>query len=158
MNILNTKPVVVFSLAEIPLFHVLNAKITFGNINAAESSIRGIHTPGNGPLPVVGETVTDDTAVNTADEATVSIGSEDGTSTKCCIDASCFEIPIGYREIKVGEHMGRLYIYNAVHILAVPNMYSTIIYYYLIHDILLEDEHWAWFLVVYLGYSYKFLY
>lgn len=54
---------------EIPLFHVLNARITFGNINAVDESVPGVHT------------------------------SRDQGVVTCSIDNGCFEAPSGYARL-----------------------------------------------------------
>ncbi|KAK3606459.1 hypothetical protein CHS0354_041405 [Potamilus streckersoni] len=59
---------------EIPLFHVLNAKITFGNIFAMDQPMEGVH-------PIKGADV-----------------------NACVIDDPCFEAPPGYRVLGDGHH------------------------------------------------------
>ncbi|XP_054155484.1 ankyrin repeat domain-containing protein 13D-like [Oppia nitens] len=58
---------------EIPLFHVLNARITFGNIFSLDESVRGV-------TPI-----------------------KDETACACVVDESCFDAPIGYRKIGSDE-------------------------------------------------------
>ncbi len=59
----------VFIFSEIPLFHVLNARITFGNIFAME---------------------------NPADGVTLL---KDNGQTNCCVDERCFDVPTTYSVI-----------------------------------------------------------
>lgn len=59
---------------EIPLFHVLNARITFGNINALDQPVDGI-------------TVIDDNGVQS-----------------CVVDETCFDPPQGYNRLGDGHH------------------------------------------------------
>ena len=59
---------VVFFLLEIPLFHVLNARITFGNIFAGDAEVTGVRQIR---------------------------GTEEDTRI-CVVDDACFEIPTGY--------------------------------------------------------------
>lgn len=54
---------------EIPLFHVLNARITFGNINGCDTPVEGVTTI------------------------------EDAGKVTVCVDESCFEPPAGYRRL-----------------------------------------------------------
>lgn len=54
---------------EIPLFHVLNARITFGNINALDQPVDGI-------------TVIDDNGLQS-----------------CVVDETCFDPPRGYNRL-----------------------------------------------------------
>ena len=56
-------------VAEIPLFHVLNARITFGNVCASEKEIGGV----------------------------VCIKEDD--QMYCTVDETCFEAPLGYNRI-----------------------------------------------------------
>ena len=57
---------IVFCILEIPLFHVLNARITFGNINTCEQEVPGVTKIENGPKP------------------------------QCSVDDSCFDPPASY--------------------------------------------------------------
>ncbi|XP_069136518.1 ankyrin repeat domain-containing protein 13D-like [Argopecten irradians] len=66
---------------EIPLFHVLNARITFGNISGMDQSVEGVTPLRNG----------------------------DEVNCKCVVDETCFNPPNGY--VRLGEsggHPGRL--------------------------------------------------
>ncbi|KAJ8312912.1 hypothetical protein KUTeg_010285 [Tegillarca granosa] len=60
---------------EIPLFHVLNARITFGNIFATEQ-------PMNGVISVV-----------------------DGETMSCSVDDSCFDPPPGYGRLAIADSL-----------------------------------------------------
>ncbi|GFO07626.1 ankyrin repeat domain-containing protein 13b [Plakobranchus ocellatus] len=63
---------------EIPLFHVLNARITFGNIQASEADARYV------------------TTLKAGEEVT------------CCIDEECFAVPAGYGRLGGEGHHERL--------------------------------------------------
>ncbi|XP_048582548.1 ankyrin repeat domain-containing protein 13D [Nematostella vectensis] len=74
---------------EIPLFHVLNAKITFANINALESDVTGVNVARE---PIMSEQPEEGVA-----------SSQNPLTAKCKIEEMCFEVPTGYRQVKVGE-------------------------------------------------------
>ncbi|EDO48129.1 predicted protein, partial [Nematostella vectensis] len=74
---------------EIPLFHVLNAKITFANINALESDVTGVNVARE---PIMSEQPEEGVA-----------SSHNPLTAKCKIEEMCFEVPTGYRQVKVGE-------------------------------------------------------
>jgi len=54
-------------VTEIPLFHVLNARITFGNISGEDDAIQGVH-----------------------------IQNGDDSNCTCVVDEHCFDPPQGY--------------------------------------------------------------
>jgi septin 4 len=60
-----------FSIAEIPLFHVLNARITFGNIFSLDEAVTGV-------TPI-----------------------RDENTCACVVDDSCFEPPPNYHKIGI---------------------------------------------------------
>ncbi|XP_061461018.1 ankyrin repeat domain-containing protein 13B isoform X2 [Rhineura floridana] len=78
---------------EIPIFHILNARITFGNLNGCDEpvvSIRGAGSPGsNAPSPG-------------SDRSSISSSSSLGSCRCCEMDPSLFEVPRGYSV--VGSH------------------------------------------------------
>ena len=58
-----------YTLSEIPLFHVLNARITFGNINGCDSAVEGVTTI------------------------------EEAGKVTACIEETSFDSPPGYRRL-----------------------------------------------------------
>ena len=90
-----------FTFTEIPLFHVLNARVTFGNLNGTE----------NCPEKVV--------TIETTDEAGPSEETE-GTDlhkkVKCLIDKSVFMIPSDYRDLGAysfdRQMQGKQFVFN----------------------------------------------
>ncbi|XP_066931901.1 ankyrin repeat domain-containing protein 13B-like [Clytia hemisphaerica] len=88
---------------EIPLFHVLNARITFGNINGVEKCPDGV---------IVLE---EDAALRPVTERVVSETPDQGSSTpsptppktRCIIDKSIFEVHHKYRDLGTDVNMYR---------------------------------------------------
>ena len=77
---------------EIPLFHVLNARITFGNLNGTESCPNGVIT------------LNEDEAGNlSAPDPDEEAGSTERVHSKvrCLIDKFIFDLPLGYKELGV---------------------------------------------------------
>ncbi|XP_069082356.1 ankyrin repeat domain-containing protein 13B isoform X3 [Pleurodeles waltl] len=76
---------------EIPIFHILNARITFGNLNGCEERVGSVRqSPGSeAPSP-------------SSDSSSVSSSSSMTSCRGCEIDASLFEAPRGYSV--VGNH------------------------------------------------------
>ena len=87
---------------EIPLFHVLNAKVTFGNINAGHSAVSGVQRV-NGFQSKEGS----------GDDDTAGCDQEsyNDQTVRCAIDTSCFDAPAGYRLVRTDEP-ARKYLYN----------------------------------------------
>ncbi|XP_020659137.3 ankyrin repeat domain-containing protein 13B [Pogona vitticeps] len=78
---------------EIPIFHILNARITFGNLNGCDEavvSLRGTGSPGS-DAPSPG-----------SDRSSISSSSSLGLCRCCEMDPSLFEAPRGYSV--VGSH------------------------------------------------------
>ncbi|XP_053131026.1 ankyrin repeat domain-containing protein 13B isoform X2 [Hemicordylus capensis] len=78
---------------EIPIFHILNARITFGNLNGCDEavvSIRGTGSPGS-DVPSPG-----------SDRSSISSSSSLGSCRCCEMDPALFEAPRGYSV--VGSH------------------------------------------------------
>ncbi|XP_070573384.1 ankyrin repeat domain-containing protein 13D-like [Ptychodera flava] len=71
---------------EIPLFHILNARITFGNLNASNESVVGVISLHENGSESNGETTS---------EATL-------PRILCAVDASCFEPPASYDRLGDG--------------------------------------------------------
>ncbi|XP_069471365.1 ankyrin repeat domain-containing protein 13B isoform X2 [Ambystoma mexicanum] len=76
---------------EIPIFHILNARITFGNLNGCEERVSSVrHSPGSeAPSP-------------SSDSSSVSSSSSMTSCRGCEVDQSLFEAPRGYS--MVGSH------------------------------------------------------
>lgn len=97
-----TKPnvccTVLFHL-EIPLFHVLNAKVTFGNIGGGESPVSGVHA------------IKADIQEIDEDNETSAVQDESAASAdiaaRCVIETTCFEAPAGYREVNLDQPVGK---------------------------------------------------
>ncbi|XP_068747563.1 ankyrin repeat domain-containing protein 13D-like isoform X3 [Montipora capricornis] len=79
---------------EIPLFHVLNAKVTFGNIGGTESSVNGVHAVKADiqELDEEGEVAQQEADLLSLDQ-----------SAHCVIETTCFEAPAGYREVNLDQ-------------------------------------------------------
>ena len=89
---------------EIPLFHVLNAKVTFGNIGGTESSVIGVHAVKADiqELDEEGEVAEQEADLLSLDQ-----------SAHCVIETTCFEAPAGYREVNLDQPVGEyMYIIN----------------------------------------------
>lgn len=67
-------------IAEIPLFHILNARITFGNIFGLDQEV-----------PHVGRL-------------------EEGSRLTCLVDDVCFEAPLGYTVLGNVDLNGRIFL------------------------------------------------
>lgn len=90
--------VLLFS-SEIPLFHVLNAKVTFGNIGGGESPVAGVHAI----KPDIREIDEDsETPAEPEDEPSTAAG----IAARCVIESTCFEAPAGYREVNLDQPVG----------------------------------------------------
>ena len=85
---------------EIPLFHVLNAKVTFGNIGGAESPIVGVHAI----KPDIKEL--DEDSETPAEQDEEPSGAAAGMAARCVIESSCFDSPAGYREVNLDQPVG----------------------------------------------------
>ncbi|XP_031561945.1 ankyrin repeat domain-containing protein 13D-like [Actinia tenebrosa] len=79
---------------EIPLFHVLNAKITFGNIDSRDKTVTGVHCLYVPP----------DAASNEGGKEEEGETASRPVIQSCTIDSQCFEAPSGYRLLRAGEH------------------------------------------------------
>lgn len=92
-------------IPEIPLFHILNACITFGNLYAKQEPVEGVTNvvvqdlSNPDPLPVAEAQEVDPDRDVDATEAPMMV---------CSVDPSVFEVPEGYglyqsREVRYGE-------------------------------------------------------
>lgn len=72
-------------LLEIPVFHFLNARITFGNINATVASVSGVHSQ------------------VTSEPGSEEGSSDDDTRVKCSIDVERFSPPSDYVDMSKAE-------------------------------------------------------
>lgn len=86
---------------EIPLFHVLNAKVTFGNIGGSESPVAGVHAikADIQELDEDGET--------SAEQDQLLSGASSDIAARCVIETTCFEAPAGYREVNLDQPVGK---------------------------------------------------
>ena len=84
---------------EIPLFHVLNARVTFGNLNGTESCPNGLIT--------LNEDEAGNLSAPDPDEA-----EKVHKKVRCLIDKFIFKIPQGYKELGVEayERQGKGYV------------------------------------------------
>ncbi|XP_009078520.1 PREDICTED: ankyrin repeat domain-containing protein 13B, partial [Acanthisitta chloris] len=83
------------SPAEIPIFHILNARITFGNLNGCDEPVSSLrHSPSSeAPSP-------------SSDSSSVSSSSSLTSCRACEMDPALFEVPRGYSV--VGTHQDAL--------------------------------------------------
>ncbi|NXE09711.1 AN13B protein, partial [Lophotis ruficrista] len=81
--------------AEIPIFHILNARITFGNLNGCDEPVSSLrHSPSSeAPSP-------------SSDSSSVSSSSSLTSCRACEMDPALFEVPRGYSV--VGTHQDAL--------------------------------------------------
>lgn len=86
---------------EIPLFHVLNACVTFGNVFALDSPVPNVSHITEEPIDGSG---TADTATASA---TNNITTASGERLSCIIDDCCFDIPPSYAN-KGADHRRQL--------------------------------------------------
>ena len=82
-----------FFHSEIPLFHVLNARITFGNLNGTETCPNGLIT--------LNEDETGNLSAPDPDEADTENAEKVHSKVRCLIDKFIFDIPPGYKELGV---------------------------------------------------------
>lgn len=75
----------VSSWSEIPIFHVLNARITFGNLNGCDE-----------PVPLVRGSPSSETPSPGSDSSSVSSSSSTTSCRSCEISPTLFEAPRGY--------------------------------------------------------------
>ena len=85
---------------EIPLFHVLNAKVTFGNIGGGESPVSGVHAI----KADIQEIDQDSEASAEQDEGLLAASSD--LAARCVIETTCFDAPAGYREVNLDQPVG----------------------------------------------------
>ncbi|XP_035168541.1 ankyrin repeat domain-containing protein 13B-like, partial [Oxyura jamaicensis] len=80
---------------EIPIFHILNARITFGNLNGCDEPVSSLrHSPSSeAPSP-------------SSDSSSVSSSSSLASCRACEMDPALFEVPRGYSV--VGTHQDAL--------------------------------------------------
>lgn len=87
---------------EIPLFHVLNAKVTFGNIGGGESPVSGVHAI-KADIQEIGEDIA---AAAEQDEALLAASTD--IAARCVIETMCFDTPAGYREVNLDQPVAPL--------------------------------------------------
>ena len=80
------------------MFHVLNAKITFGNIGGGESSIDGVHAIRADIHEV------EEVSQNSAEQEEEPL--VPGLAARCVIETTCFDAPAGYREVNLDQPVG----------------------------------------------------
>lgn len=82
------------------MFHVLNAKITFGNIGGGECAVEGVHAI-RADMQETGE-----------DGLNSTEGEEDplvpGLAARCVIESTCFDAPADYREVNLDQPVAPL--------------------------------------------------
>lgn len=89
---------------EIPLFHVINACITFGNLYAKKEAVTGVTNE-------VIESLSEEPPPAPGDDP---LDGEEGASLKplppatiCCVDPHVFDLPAGYSRYRAGESQVR---------------------------------------------------
>lgn len=85
---------------EIPLFHVLNAKVTFGNIGGGELPVSGVHAI----KADIQEIDQGSEASAEQDEGLLAASSD--LAARCVIETTCFDAPAGYREVNLDQPVG----------------------------------------------------
>ncbi|MGH0188771.1 UNVERIFIED_CONTAM: hypothetical protein FKN15_031338 [Acipenser sinensis] len=80
---------------EIPIYHILNARITFGNLNGCDEPVSSVRSSPSGEAPSPG-----------SDSSSVSSSSSMTSCRGCEIPASLFEVPGGYSVL--GSHHDNL--------------------------------------------------
>ncbi|XP_041097056.1 ankyrin repeat domain-containing protein 13B [Polyodon spathula] len=80
---------------EIPIYHILNARITFGNLNGCDEPVSSVRSSPSGEAPSPG-----------SDSSSVSSSSSMTSCRGCEIPASLFEVPSGYSVL--GSHHDNL--------------------------------------------------
>ncbi|KAK1158276.1 ankyrin repeat domain-containing protein 13B-like isoform X1 [Acipenser oxyrinchus oxyrinchus] len=80
---------------EIPIYHILNARITFGNLNGCDEPVSSVRSSPSGEAPSPG-----------SDSSSVSSSSSMTSCRGCEIPASLFEVPAGYSVL--GSHHDNL--------------------------------------------------
>uniref|UniRef100_A0A8C4NL10 Ankyrin repeat domain 13B n=1 Tax=Eptatretus burgeri TaxID=7764 RepID=A0A8C4NL10_EPTBU len=80
---------------EIPLFHVLNARITFGNLNGCDSPVDSVHLASNNPD--LAELATTPSNENCSSPKAGTLSQQ-----LCKVDPELFEIPEGYTVLSRG--------------------------------------------------------
>lgn len=83
---------------EIPLFHVLNAKVTFGNIGGIESPVNGVHA------------IKFDIHEIDAEGDAVEQEEQLSLAARCVIESTCFEAPAEYREVNLDQPVGKCFV------------------------------------------------
>lgn len=97
---LKEKPWFFSIYVEIPLFHVLNAKVTFGNIGGGESPVAGVHA-----IKADIQEIDEDSETPTEQEEEPG-SSAVGMAARCVIESTCFDAPAGYREVNLDQPVG----------------------------------------------------
>lgn len=94
----------VLTYLEIPLFHVLNAKVTFGNIGGVESPVNGVHAIKYDIHEIDGEG-------DTLEQEDQSLS----LAARCVIESTCFEAPAEYREVNLDQPVGKCIVDDSSH-------------------------------------------
>ncbi|XP_078680188.1 ankyrin repeat domain-containing protein 13D-like [Branchiostoma floridae x Branchiostoma belcheri] len=85
---------------EIPLFHVLNARITFGNLNGTDEEVDGV-------AAIKVESPTEEEVESPTEEETLLAATPGATKMVCDIDPMTFEAPLGYNQVQASGRRER---------------------------------------------------